>query len=151
MWARRWWHTLLSQHSGGGGRWVSEVKARLDYRRSSRIARHTQRTTVSNNNNKRIRREQRQLLGDLAVMMGTVQSWTTSGYHQCHSLPLQYQHWLTNANSYMAQIPSEHGDRHFILTVVSQIKCARNPKWCLVSSNFGSYSCQRFKKKKSSS
>lgn len=144
MWARRWWHRLLSQHLGGTGRWVSEFKAGLDYRMSSRTARHTQRTTVSNN--KRIRCEQMQLLGDLEVMMGTIQSWTTSGYHQCHSLPSNISTDLKMQIPTWPRFLQNTETVYFILTVVSQIKCARNPKWCLVSSNFGSYSCQRLKK-----
>jgi uncharacterized protein (DUF2252 family) len=38
-----------SQHSGGRGRWISELKASLVYRVSSRTARTTQRNPVSKN------------------------------------------------------------------------------------------------------
>jgi hypothetical protein len=39
--------SLLSQHSGGRGRWISEFVASLVYRVSSRTARATQRNPVS--------------------------------------------------------------------------------------------------------
>jgi hypothetical protein len=38
---------LQSQHSGGRGRWISEFKASLVYRVSSRTARATQRNPIS--------------------------------------------------------------------------------------------------------
>ena len=44
---------LLSQHSGGRGRQISEFEASLVYRVSSRTARATQRNPVSKNKNKK--------------------------------------------------------------------------------------------------
>jgi hypothetical protein len=43
---------LISQHSGGRGRQISEFEASLVYRVSSRTARATQRNPVSKNKNK---------------------------------------------------------------------------------------------------
>jgi hypothetical protein len=42
----------LILHFGGRGRWISEFKASLVYRVSSRTARATQRNPVSKNKNK---------------------------------------------------------------------------------------------------
>ena len=49
------------QHSGGRGRWISEFKASLIYRVSSRTARVTQRNHVSKNQRKREREREREL------------------------------------------------------------------------------------------
>ena len=46
--------SLLSQHSGGRGRWISEFVASLVYRVSSRTARATQRNPVSKNQGKKV-------------------------------------------------------------------------------------------------
>jgi hypothetical protein len=43
--------TLWIRNLGGRGRWISEFKASLVYRVSSRTARATQRNPVSKNNN----------------------------------------------------------------------------------------------------
>jgi hypothetical protein len=45
--AGQWWHTPLTQHSGGRGRWISEFEASLVYRVSSRTARVIQRNPGS--------------------------------------------------------------------------------------------------------
>jgi hypothetical protein len=45
--ARQWWQTPLSQHSGGRGRWISELEASLVFRVSSRTPRAIQRNAVS--------------------------------------------------------------------------------------------------------
>jgi hypothetical protein len=45
-------HTFNPQHLGGRGRLISEFKASLVYRVSSRIARATQRNPVSENKQK---------------------------------------------------------------------------------------------------
>jgi hypothetical protein len=47
---------LLSQHLGGRGRWISEFKASLVYRVSSRTSRATQRNPVSKQTNKQTKR-----------------------------------------------------------------------------------------------
>jgi hypothetical protein len=44
---------LYSQHSGGRGRWISEFKASLVYKVSSRTARAIQRNSVSKNQKKK--------------------------------------------------------------------------------------------------
>jgi hypothetical protein len=46
-----------SQHLGGRGRWISEFKASLVYRVSSRTARATQRNPVSKNQKKKKKRQ----------------------------------------------------------------------------------------------
>ncbi|EDL05734.1 mCG146067, partial [Mus musculus] len=46
-----------SQHSGGRGRWISEFKASLVYKVSSRIARATQRNPVWKNQKKKIKKK----------------------------------------------------------------------------------------------
>jgi hypothetical protein len=51
---------LLSQHLGGRGRRISEFKARLVYKVSSRTARATQRNPVSKNKNKKTQNKQNQ-------------------------------------------------------------------------------------------
>jgi hypothetical protein len=43
---------VVAQHSGGRGRWISEVEASLDYKVSSRTTRATQRNPVSKNQKK---------------------------------------------------------------------------------------------------
>jgi hypothetical protein len=43
-------HTFKSQHLGGRGRWISEFKAILVYRVSSRTARATQRALKKKKN-----------------------------------------------------------------------------------------------------
>ena len=50
---RAWWRTPLIPHSGGRGRRISEFKASLVYKVSSRTARATQRNPVSKNKNKK--------------------------------------------------------------------------------------------------
>jgi hypothetical protein len=50
---------LGSQHSGGRGRWISEFKANLVYRVSSRTARATQRNPVSKKERKKGRKEEK--------------------------------------------------------------------------------------------
>jgi hypothetical protein len=50
---------FYSQHSGGRGRWISEFKASLVYRVSSRTARTTQRNPVSKNKTKQKKQKQK--------------------------------------------------------------------------------------------
>jgi hypothetical protein len=45
--SQAWWHTPLIPALGGRGRWISEFKASLFYKVSSRTARATQRNPVS--------------------------------------------------------------------------------------------------------
>jgi hypothetical protein len=45
----QWWHMPLSQHLGGRGTWISDFRAILVYRVSSRIPRALQRNPVPKN------------------------------------------------------------------------------------------------------
>jgi hypothetical protein len=64
--AKLWYdgtHHTHSQHSGGRGRWISEFKASLVYRVSSRTARATQRNPVSEKKKKKkeIKRKRKEI------------------------------------------------------------------------------------------
>ena len=50
----QWWRTPLIPALGSRGRWISEFKASLVYRVSSRTARATQRNPVSKQTNKQL-------------------------------------------------------------------------------------------------
>jgi hypothetical protein len=52
---------IVYQHSGGGGRRISEFKASLLYRVSSRTARAIKRNPVSKNQNKKKREREKKL------------------------------------------------------------------------------------------
>jgi hypothetical protein len=51
--AGQWWLTPLNPHLGGRGRKISEFKANLVYRVSSRTSRDTQRNPVSKTKKKK--------------------------------------------------------------------------------------------------